>query len=169
MPPWQPRPSPAFPANPTGPAILRTIADGISIAIAPGWTLTDRGPNSVTVSDADNTARMQVTVKPASGADVTAALRADIDALTARTHLTNLRVSGPLQTRALRSNNFQQAASMNYTADNFAALGVTHLMCVFMELLNTSNHQSAFIDYRQTSDAHIGFAAGGQLMINSML
>lgn len=38
-----------------------------------------------------------------------------------------------------------------------------------MELLNTSNHQSAFIDYRETSDVSAGYVGAAQMMIDSML
>lgn len=51
------------------------IAQGISITPAPGWTLGNRGPNWVALNNADFSAQMRVTVKPADGTDVVAVLR----------------------------------------------------------------------------------------------
>lgn len=147
------------------------IADGISITPAPGWTLTDRGPNWVTLFDPNNTAAIHVTVKPADGTDAAAVLQGDVNQLISApsTGLTNVNVMGAPTTKTLQSEKFQQAASMNYTADFSAQLGITHLIGVFMELLNTSNHQSAFIDYRETSDVSASYVGAAQMMIDSML
>ncbi len=145
------------------------IAQGISITPAPGWRLTGRGPNWVTLAAADNSAKMHVTVKAAGGTDVAAVLQADINNKLAHTGMTNVNVMGVPAVRALHSRNFQQAASTDYSADYSAQLGTTHLLGVFMELLNTSTHLSAFIDFRETQDATTQPTGAGQMMINSML
>ena len=145
------------------------IAQGISITPAPGWRLTDRGPNWVTLAAADNSAKMRVTVKAAGGTDVAALLQADINNKLAHTGMTNVNVMGVPAVRALHSRNFQQAASTDYSADYSAQLGTTHMLGVFMEMLNTSTHLSAFIDFRETQDATTQPTGAGQMMINSML
>ncbi len=145
------------------------IAQGISITPAPGWRLTGRGPNWVTLAAADNSAKMHVTVKTAGGTDVAALLQADINNKLAHTGMTNVNVLGTPATKTLQSHNFQQAASTDYSADYSAQLGTTHLFGVFMELLNTSTHLSAFIDFRETQDATTQPTGAGQMMISSML
>ncbi len=158
-----------------GMAIMLTAADpidiaqGISITPAPGWSVAERGPNWVTLSDANEGAKMRVTVKPAGGTDVAAALLADVNNELARTVLTNVRLLGGPATRTLDSPKFESAASVNYTADHTVMVATTHLLGVFMELLNTSNQLSAFIDYRESRDAPSHVADAGQLMIDSML
>ena len=147
------------------------IGQGISITLAPGWTLGDHGPNSVTLFNADSSAQMQVTVKPASGTDVVAVLQADINQLTGPSsaglsNVTNL--SGP-ETKTLQSANFQQQASIDYTGTVSTQQGTIPVLGVFDELLNTSNHQSAFINFIQTDDATTQAANDGGMIIRSML
>lgn len=147
------------------------IANGISLTPAPGWTLTNRGPNWITLYNADSTARIQVEVKTAGGPDILAELQADINRLTSTptTGLTNVtNLSGPT-TKALHSANFQQQASIDYTADISTQQGIIPVLGVFDELLNTSNLLSAFIDYRQDGNASTHSAGSGGMMIKSML
>lgn len=147
------------------------IANGISLTPAPGWTLTNRGANWVTLYNADSTARIQVEVKPAGGTDIVAELQADINRLTSTpsTGLTNVtNLTGP-STKALHSAKFQERASIDYTADISTQQGTIPVLGVFDELLNTSNLLSAFIDYRQNGEASTHSAGSGGMMINSML
>jgi hypothetical protein len=148
-----------------------SIVDGISITPAPGWTLTEQGPNWVTLYDANNTSRMQVTVKPASGSDVVAALQADINRLisSSSTGLNNVVNLGAPTTKPLQSANFQQDASIDYTANISTQQGTIPILGVFDELLNTSNHQSAFIDFRQEAGAKLELISDAGRMIQSML
>ncbi len=148
-----------------------TIANGISITPAPGWTLGTRGPDWVMLYNADSSARMHVTVKTASGTDVVAVLQQDITRVTGEpsTSLANVsNLTGPT-TKALQSANFQQQASIDYTADVSTQQGTIPILGVFSELLNTSNQLSAFIDFRQTGEATTQAAGEGGAMISSML
>lgn len=147
------------------------IGQNISIIPAPGWTLGIRGPNWVLLYNDDSSARMQVVVKPASATDVVAVLQADINRLTnaPATSLTNVvNLSGP-DTKTLGSANFQQQASIDYTANVSTQQGTIPVLGVFAELLNPSNHLSAFIDFRQDGEATTQAARDGGMMIHSML
>ena len=147
------------------------IANGISLTPAPGWTLTNRGPNWVTLYNADSTARIQVEVKRAGGTDILAELQADINKLTSTpsTGLTNVtNLTGP-STKSLHSAKFQQQASIDYTADISTQQGTIPVLGVFDELLNTTNMLSAFIDYRQDGSATTHSASSGGMMVDSML
>lgn len=147
------------------------IADGVSIVPAPGWTLGHRGPNWVALSNADLSAQMRVTVKPAGGTDVVAALQADKAQLAgdASAVLTNVRDVGEPHTRTLPGPKFQQQASVDYSADVLAPQGPIPVIGTFTELLNTSNRQSVFVDYRQDNNATAQAARDGGVMIESML
>ncbi|WP_255313730.1 hypothetical protein [Mycobacterium malmoense] len=147
------------------------IADGVSIVPAPGWTLGHRGPNWVALSNADLSAQMRVTVKPAGGTDVVAALQADKAQLagTASAVLTNVRDVSEPHTSTLPGPKFQQRASIDYTADVLAPQGPIPVIGTFTELLNTSSRQSVFVDYRQDNNATAQAASDGGMMIESML
>ncbi|WP_407687033.1 hypothetical protein [Mycobacterium sp. HUMS_1102779] len=168
--PGQPSPTPG-----RGAAIALTSADpigidqGVSITPAPGWELVDRGPNWVTLADTDAGAKMRVTVKPAAAGDVAAALQADVDKEMANTSLINLAPSSGINTKTVQGSHFQQAARLDYTADERAGIDTTHLLGVFMELLNPSSRLSAFIDYRESDESPSQIGGIAQTMINSML
>ncbi|HUH70938.1 MAG TPA: hypothetical protein VLZ05_19905 [Mycobacterium sp.] len=145
------------------------IAQGIAITPAPGWTLGNRGPNWVALSNADTSAQMRVAVKPAGGSDVVAVLQADINQYTSSSGLSNVKNLSTPSTKTLSGANFQQEASIDYTADVPTPQGVIPVIGTFSELLNTSNQQSVFIDFRQDSNATTQAASDGAMMINSML
>lgn len=146
------------------------IAQGISITPAPGWTLGHRGPDWVALNNSDTSAQMRVTVKPPGGTDVVAVLQADINQFTDTSSaiLSNVRNLSAPNTQALQGRNFQQEASINYTADVATQQGTIPVIGTFSELLNTSNGQSAFIDFRQGSGATTQDAGDGGMMIRSM-
>lgn len=147
------------------------IAQGISITPAPGWTLGNRGPNWVALNNADTSAQMRVTVKPAGGADVVVVLQSDVNQFTntASAILGNVQNVSTPDTKALQSANFQQEAFTEYTADVLTQQGTIPVIGTFSELLNTSNGQSAFIDFRQDNTATTQAAGDGRTMIDSML
>jgi hypothetical protein len=159
------RPSPAV-ALMADDAIV--IAQGISVTPAQGWTLGHRGPNWVAISNADVSAQLRVAVKPAGGTDPAAVLQADMDQYTSSAGLTNLsNVSAP-NTQAVQSANFQQEASVDYTAEVPSPQGTIPVIGSFTELLNTSNGRSAFIDFRQNNNATPQAVDDGAMMIRSL-
>ncbi|OBH61309.1 hypothetical protein A5685_25240 [Mycobacterium colombiense] len=146
------------------------IAQGVSVTPAPGWTVGHRGPNWVALNNADTSAQLRITVKPAGGTDAAGLLQADIDQFTggASAILTDVNRLNPPDTKALPGANFQQEASVNYTATVVHPQGTIPVIGTFTELLNTSNGRSAFIDFRQDSSATTQAAGDGGMMIGSM-
>lgn len=146
------------------------IAQGVSVTPAPGWTVGHRGPNWVALNNPDTSAQLRVTVKPAGGTDAAALLQADIDQFTsgASAILTDVNRLNPPDTRPLPGANFQQQASVNYTATVLNPQGAIPVIGTFTELLNTANGRSAFIDFRQDSSATTQAADDGGMMIGSM-
>jgi hypothetical protein len=141
------------------------IVPGVSITPAPGWTVADRGPNWVALSNANSSAQLQVAVKPASGTDLVAVLQADINQLTGTPSAGLIDVkdlSAPI-TRTLDGPNFQRQAFINYTADVSGPVIGT-----FTELQNTSSQQTAFIDFRQNDNATTQVDNEGGSMIRSL-
>lgn len=146
------------------------IAQGVSVTPAPGWTVGHRGPNWVALNNADTSAQLRVTVKPAGGTDAAGLLQADIAQFTsgASAILTDVNRLTPPDTKPLPGANFQQQASVNYTATVVNPQGTIPVIGTFTELLNTSTGRSAFIDFRQDSSATTQAARDGGLMISSM-
>ncbi|OBH97629.1 hypothetical protein [Mycobacterium scrofulaceum] len=144
------------------------VAEGVSIVPAPGWTVGHRGPDWVALSNADDSAQLRVAVKPAGAADVGAVLQADMDEYVSSSGLGDMKNLTAPDTRPLQSANFQQQASIDYTADVPAPDGPIPVLGTFTELLNTSNQRSAFIDFRQNNNATPQAVDDGGMMIRSM-
>ena len=72
-------------------------------------------------------------------------------------------------TKPLHGANFQQEASIDYSADGSSQSGTIPVIGSFIELLNTSTHQSAFVIFEQNGDATTQVDNSGGLMIDSML
>ncbi|OBH86921.1 hypothetical protein A5681_14230 [Mycobacterium scrofulaceum] len=144
------------------------VAEGVSIVPAPGWTVGHRGPDWVALSNADGSAQLRVAVKPAGAADVGAVLQADMDEYVSSSGLGDMKNLTAPDTRPLQSANFQQQASIDYTADVPAPDGPIPVLGTFTELLNTSNQRSAFIDFRQNNNATPQAVDDGGMMIRSM-
>jgi hypothetical protein len=146
------------------------IAQGVSVTPAPGWTVGHRGPNWVALNNADVSAQLRITVKPAGGTDAAGLLHADINEFTssASAILADVNRLTPPDTKVLPGPNFQQEASVSYTATVVNPQGTIPVIGTFTELLNTSNGRSAFIDFRQDSSATTQAAGDGGTMIGSM-
>lgn len=146
------------------------IAQGVSVTPAPGWTVGHRGRNWVALNNADTSAQLRITVKPAGGTDAAALLQADIDQFTsgASAILTDVNRLNAPDTKPLPGPNFQQEASINYTATVVDPQGTIPVIGTFTELLNTSNGRSVFIDFRQDSSATTQATGDGGMMIGSM-
>jgi hypothetical protein len=145
------------------------IAPGISVTPAPGWAVGNQGPGWVLLHNFFSSAEMEVRVKPAKGTNPVATLQADINNLgVSVTGLTNVKNLGAPTTKPLGSGNFQQEASIDYSADGSSQMGAIPVIGSFIELLNTSNHQSAFIIFAQNGDATTRADNEGQMMIDSL-
>jgi hypothetical protein len=158
------------------PAVTLTSADGIELASgisvtpAPGWTVANQGPGWVTLHNAFATAEMEIKVKPSNATDAVAVLQGDISNLSnvSTTGLTNVRDLGAPTPIPLQSGNFQQQATVSYSADGTSRSGPLPVNGWFVELLNTSTHQSAFVVFAQNGDAPIRADDDAQAMLDSM-
>lgn len=142
------------------------VVPGVSIAPAPGWTVANRGPNWVALSNVNGSAQLQVAVKPASGNDLVGMLQADVNQLTGTPAggFTNVKTLSAPKTGTLQGRQFEQEAFVDYTAD---VSGVP-VLGTFSELLNPSTHRTAFIDYRQNNNATVQVTDDGGAMVNSL-
>jgi hypothetical protein len=157
----------------TQPAVMLTaveVAPGVSVTPAPAWSVGTQGPGWVVLHNGFSTAAMEIRAKSASGTDPVAVLQGDINNLGATvTGLTNVNNLTAPTTKPLQGANFQQEASIDYSADGSSQAGAIPVIGSFIELLNTSTHQSAFIIFEQNGDATTQVDNSGGLMIDSML
>ena len=155
------------------PAVLLTavdIAPGVSVNPAPAWSVGTQGPGWVVLHNGFSTAAMEIRAKPASGTDPVAVLQGDVNNLGVTvTGLSNVNNLAPPVTKPVPGANFQQEASIDYTADGSSQSGTVPVIGSFIELLNTSTHQSAFIIFEQNGDATTQVDNSGGAMIDSML
>jgi hypothetical protein len=159
------------------PAVTLTSTDaidlgqGISVTPAPGWTIGNAAPGWVRLHNTYATAEMEIKVKPTDGTDPVTVLQADINQLSnvSTTGLTNVKDLSAPATRALQSGKFPQEAYIAYSADGTSRMGAIPVVGSFIELLNSSNHQSAFIVFARNADATTSAVNEGAAMIDSML
>jgi hypothetical protein len=158
------------------PAVTLTWADGIdlgpgiSVTPAPGWAVGNQGPGWVTLHNAFSTAEMEIKVKPSSGGDPVAVLQNDISHLSnvSTTGLTNVRDLSAPTAIPLGPGNFQRQATVSYNADGTSVTGPLPVQGWFVELLNPSTHQSAFVVFTQNGDAPVRADGDAQAMLDSM-
>jgi hypothetical protein len=158
------------------PAVMLTAADGIelapgiSVTPAPGWAAANQGPGWVTLHNSYSTAEMEIKVKPSNGTDPVAVLQNDISHLSnvSTTGLTNVRDLGAPTAIPLQPGNFQQQATVSYNADGTSVTGPLPVQGWFVELLNPSTQQSAFVVFSQNGDAPVRADGDAQAMLNSM-
>jgi hypothetical protein len=147
------------------------LGQGISITPAPGWAVGNHAPGWARLDNAYATAEMEIKVKPADGTDPVAVLQGDINGLSnvSTTGLTNVKDPSAPVPKPLQSGHFQQEASIDYSADGTSRMGPTPVTGWFIELLNPSNHRSAFIIFTQNEDAPAQANSEGLAMVDSML
>jgi hypothetical protein len=113
---------------------------------------------------------MEIRAKPASGTDPVAVLQGDVNNLGGTvTGLSNVNNLAPPVTKPVPGAHFQQEASIDYSADGSTQSGTVPVIGTFIELLNTSTHQSAFIIFEQNGDATTQVDNSGGAMVDSML
>ena len=155
------------------PAVMLTAVDigpGASVTPAPGWVVAQQGPGFVLLQNAFSTAEMEIRVKPAPGTDPVATLQGDVNNVSGTvTGLSNVSNLAPPVTKPVPGANFQQEASIDYTADGSSQMGAIPVIGTFIELLNPSTHQSAFIVFAQNGDALSRVDNEGGAMVDSML
>jgi hypothetical protein len=146
------------------------IAPGLSVNPAPGWVIGNQGPGWVVLHNAFATAELEVRAKPAPGSNAVGTLQSDIGQLNniSTTGLINVRQLGAPISRSVPGANFQQEASVDFSADGSTLAGPIPVTGSFIELLNPATSQSAFIVFAQNGDAPVRADGEAQFMVDSM-
>jgi hypothetical protein len=146
------------------------IGDGISITPAENWWVYRQGDDMALLANGDNSATLMVALDKVKSHDVVDALVNIVNRFnSADSPIRNVQLAG-LTKDTLRSNNFQDVAAIAYSADLSTQQGTIPVYGVFMELLNTSTGESAFLDLSATN-MNAGKAAAEDVdsMMASML
>jgi hypothetical protein len=148
-----------------------TIGSGITITVAPGWTISSQQAGNVSLLNADSSVSLFVAIGKGPITDVTQELNADIaeNSTGANAIYSNVQLAGGVKTYTLQSANFQQEAAVAYTADESTQQGTLHTTGVFREWLNTSTGLSAFIDLNAVSDETLQAALTDYQNMNSSM
>jgi hypothetical protein len=148
------------------------LGGGISLTPAAGWTVEGTRQRAALLINGNSTAEFFVTVGKASGTDIAKELSNDIANYTkaSASGLSNVQVTNQDQPNSVQSTHFQQELGAGYSGSLQTQQGTISVVGVFLELLNTSNAQSAFVDVHAVNKNALTTAAkDGDTMVNSML
>lgn len=146
--------------------------DGVTLTVAPGWTITSSGQTSVWLSYAAGSP-LSTQMEAVSGHENTPDIGQEsgymINQAIGLLGLTNV-VQDPQGVQTVQGNNFTQDLVVGYTANRQTNQGTTQLYGIWMTLFNPSAQISGFIDLEAGStDALNAALLDAKSMIASML
>lgn len=121
-----------------------SLGSGITLTLAPGWTVANQRSGEALVRNPRNVARLFTVVSTASSSDIKTDLEAGIRS---EGSAQSLSTSGYQVINV--TGNFNQVAQESYVE----TVGGSHYTGVFLELLNTSSMLSAYVDAYALTDA----------------
>jgi hypothetical protein len=126
-----------------------TFPDGISVTVAPGWTIYKQWDTGLWASDNANTAQMEVFSGQAHAPDINGDMAWGINDDINDEPLTNVNQSpDPDGVQSVQGRNFTQELLVGYTADQQSDQGTSQFTGVWIELFNPSTRLYAFINLR---------------------
>jgi hypothetical protein len=149
-----------------GPTI--NLPDGVTLTVAPGWTIVDSSQTWVLLANSDNTALMEAESGKSAMTDITeeAGFMAGLYAIN---RLTNM-IEEPQGVQTVQGKNFTQSLQVNYTANRQTDQGTMQLYGIWTTLFNASTQIAGFIDFSAISpDAFQAALPDAKNMLASML
>jgi hypothetical protein len=142
--------------------------DGVTLTVAPGWTIVQSSQTWVLLANSDNSALMEADSGKPAMPDITeeAGFMAGLR-MTSR--LTNA-VQEPQGVQPVQGNNFTQSLQVNYTANRQTNQGTMQVYGIWTTLFNASTQIAGFMDFRAISpDAFQAALPDAKSMLASML
>jgi hypothetical protein len=142
--------------------------DGVTLTVAPGWTIVESSQTWVLLANSDNSALMEADSGKPAMPDITeeAGFMAGLR-MTSR--LTNV-VQEPQGVQTVQGNNFTQSLQVNYTGNRQTNQGTMQVYGIWTTLFNASTQIACFIDFRAISpDAFQAALPDAKSMLASML
>ena len=168
--PKPPRTGPASGVAPTPHALggkTINLRNGVTLTVAPGWTIVQSSETGVLLANSDNSALMEADCGKSAIPDITgeAGVMAGLDS----GGLTNV-VQEPQGVQAVHGKNFTQSLQVNYTANRQTNQGTMQLYGIWTTLFNATTHIAGSIDFRAISpDAFQAALPDANSMLASML
>jgi hypothetical protein len=123
------------------------LSDGISVTVAPGWTICGASNSWFWANDNANTAQISVTSGTEHAPDINGEMAWNINDEINVQPLTNVVQSpDPNGVQSLQGRNFTQELLVGYTADQQTNQGALQLTGVWIDLFNPSTQLGAFIN-----------------------
>jgi hypothetical protein len=145
--------------------------DGVSVTIAPGWTITSSTDTGVLARNGANSAAIWVSSGKPHAPDINGDMSWLITAYIEAVGYTNVvQDPSPDGAQPLQGKNFTQDLIVGYTADQQIDQGTTLFRGTWIDLFNPSTQLDGFIDFRAASPDGLQAAmADVKGMIGSML
>jgi hypothetical protein len=142
--------------------------DGVTLTVAPGWTIVQSSQTWVLLANSDNSALMEADSGKPAMPDITEEA-GFMAGLRVTSRLTNV-VQEPQGVLTVQGNNFTQSLQVNFTANRQTNQGTTQLYGIWTTLFNASTQIAGFIDFRAISpDAFQAALPDAKSMLASML
>jgi hypothetical protein len=126
------------------------LVDGISMAVAPGWTVTRQGQQSADLLNSDETAGLFVNAGTANTSDIGQEATFLISHNVQSSGLTNVQ-QYPAQPQPLQGKNFKQLLEIDYTADIQTDQGTSEIYGGWVTLYNATTRMSSLINFYAAS------------------
>jgi hypothetical protein len=135
-----------------GSATTINLIEGISVTVAPGWTVTRQGQQSANLLNSDQSAGLVVDVGSADTPDIRQESTALINQNIQINGLTNVQQT-PAPPTTLQGKNFQEVLEVDYTADVQNNQGTMQIYGGWVTLYSASNHRSGLFNLYANSQA----------------
>jgi hypothetical protein len=168
--PKPPRTGPGSGVAPTPHGLGQTInlPNGVTLTMAPGWTIVESSPTWVVLANSDNSALMEAESGKAAMTEITQEA-GFMAGLYATNRLTNV-IEEPQGVQTVQGKNFTQSLQVNYTANRQTDQGTMQLYGIWTTLFNASTRIAGFIDFSAISpDAFQAALPDAKSMLASMM
>jgi hypothetical protein len=144
------------------------LPDGVTLTVAPGWTIVESSQTWVLLANSDNSALMEAEVGKSAMRDITQEA-GFMAGLYSTNRLTNV-IEEPQGVQTVQGKNFTQSLQANYTANRQTDQGTMQLYGIWTTVFNPSTQIAGFIDFSAISpDAFQAALPDAENMLASML
>jgi hypothetical protein len=144
------------------------LVDGISMTVAPGWTVTRQGQQSADLFNSNQSAALFVVVGGTDTSDIGHESASLINRNIKSSGLTNVQ-QHPTQPQPLQGKNFQQLIEVDYTANIQTDQGTDQIYGGWVTLYNSTTGGSGFFNlYAGSQDAFTAALPDAASMMVSM-
>lgn len=151
-----------------GGTVTTILVDGISMTVAPGWTVTRQGQQSADLFNSNQSAALFVVAGSADRSDIGQESTSLINQNIQSSGLTNVQ-QHPMQPQPLQGKNFQQLIEVDYTANIQTDQGTDQIYGGWVTLYNSTTGGSGFFNlYAGSQDAFTAALPDAASMMVSM-